>query len=145
MKNSATSETPDTAARLRRAITRLNRRLRQSSLGGISPAQASMLAVVNKLGSPSLGDLAVAEQIQPPSVTRMVRTLADAGWVVTTEDEHDRRCTRVSLTPAGHREVREIRERKNEFLAQKLRALSPTDQARVEELVALLEQLLGDQ
>ena len=104
-----------------------------------------MLAVVNKLGSPSLGDLAVAEQIQPPSVTRMVRTLADAGWVLTSEDEHDRRCTRVSLTPAGRREVREIRERKNEFLAQKLRALAPADQERVEELVALLEQLLGDQ
>ena len=148
MKNSATPDTPDTpdtAARLRRAITRLNRRLRHSSLGGISPAQASMLAVVNKLGSPSLGDLAVAEQIQPPSVTRMVRTLADAGWVLTSEDEHDRRFTRVSLTPAGRREVREIRERKNEFLAQKLRALAPADQERVEELVALLEQLLGDQ
>ncbi len=122
----------------------MNRRLRQSALGGVSPAQASMLAVINALGSPSLGDLATAEQIQPPSVTRMVRTLVDAGWVTTTDDEVDRRCTRVALTAAGRREVAEIRQRKNEFLVERIAQLSPDDRTNVRPLVELLEHLLGD-
>ena len=50
----------ETAARLRRSVTRLNRRLRQNSLADVSPAQASMLATIEKLVKPTLGDLAKA-------------------------------------------------------------------------------------
>jgi len=139
MKNVDTNET---AARLRRSITRLNRRLRQSSLGGTSPAQASLLASVDKLGSPSLGDLAVAEQIQPPSVTRLVRSLEDAGLILCSPDANDRRCTRVSLTSKGRAEVVAIRARKTEFLESRLAKMSDEEQRRLGELVELLEYLL---
>ena len=61
------------AARLRVAVTRLNRRLRQQSLAGLSPAQASALGSINRLGTPTLGELAVAEQVQPPTMTRSGR------------------------------------------------------------------------
>ena len=70
-----TQTTTETAARLRRAITRLHRRLRATSLSGVTPTQASILATLGQLGHPTLGDLAVAEQIQPPSVTRLVRDM----------------------------------------------------------------------
>ena len=136
------SDTNDTAARLRRSITRLNRRLRQSSLGGISPAQASLLATVNKLEAPSLGDLALAEQIQPPSVTKLVRNLEQDGFLMCYPDASDRRCTRVILTILGEKEVKEIRARKTEFLEQRLALLSETDQRRMSELAELLESLL---
>jgi DNA-binding MarR family transcriptional regulator len=138
------SDTSDLAARLRRAVTRLHRRLRQGSLGGISPAQASMLASIEKLELPSLGDLAVIEQIQPPSVTRMVRTLEEAGLITTSPDDEDRRCTRAAITAQGRRELNAIRRRKTEFLEAKLRALSEAEQDRAESLVELLEHLLED-
>ncbi len=135
-------DTNETAARLRRGVTRLNRRLRQSALGGVSPAQASMLSSVEKLGRPSLGDLATREQIQPPSVTRLVRTLEEAGLVELVPDDVDRRSTRVVTTALGRRELSTIRRRKTEFLESRLRALPAQDQARAAELADLLEHLL---
>ena len=71
----------DLAPRLRAAVTRLNRRLRTSSLGGISPAQASALATIEKLGAPALNELAAAEQVRPPSMTRLVDALERDGLV----------------------------------------------------------------
>ena len=133
----------DTAARLRRAVTRMNRRLRQSALGGVSPAQASLLASVDHLGRPTLGDLAAVEQIQPPSVTRLVRQLASDGLIVLVTDDVDRRATRATLTSAGRAELSSIRRRKTEFLESRLRELSPDDQAKVADLVSVLEHLLG--
>ena len=138
----STRDTNETAARLRRSITHLNRRLRQSSLGGISPAQASMLATIEKLATPSLGELATSEQVQPPSVTRIVRTLATKGFITLTNDATDRRCTRAKLTASGRSELSIIRQRKTEFLEAKLRALSAHEQTQAVALVDLLEQLL---
>ncbi len=135
----------DTAARLRRAITRMNRKLRYTSLSGVTPAQASMLASIEQHESPSLGDLALAEQIQPPSVTRLVKDLEEAGLIGTMVDPLDRRCTRVALTALGRKELNVIRQRKTEFLERKLLALSTSDQRRVEELASFLEVLLEDE
>ena len=69
------------ASRLRVAVTRLNRKLRQQALAGLSPAQASALGTVNRLINPTLGELAAAEQVQPPTVTRLVTSLESAGLV----------------------------------------------------------------
>jgi len=134
--------THETAARLRRAVTRLNRRLRASSLGGVSPAQASLLASAENLGQPTLGDLAAAEQIQPPSVTRLVQSMELAGLIVTSPDPDDRRSTRVRVTAAGRRELASIRRRKTEFLERTLMTLSEADRRRADQLVEFLELLL---
>jgi DNA-binding MarR family transcriptional regulator len=139
-----TAQTNETAARLRRAITRLNRRLRHSSLGGISPAQASMLESIEKGTNPSLGDLAVAEQMKPPSVTRVVQSMQELGLIICTPDPDDRRCTRVQLSPLGRKEIAAIRRRKTEFLEQKLLSLSVGDQRKAQDLAAFLERLLED-
>ncbi|MGA7833789.1 MAG: MarR family transcriptional regulator [Acidimicrobiales bacterium] len=137
--------TSDTAARLRRAVTRMNRKLRYSSLGGVSPAQASMLASIDKLTSPSLGDLAIAEQIQPPSVTKIVKDLVRDGLVTTVADPFDRRSTRVQLSVLGRKELNLIRQRKTEFLERKLLSLSTSDRRKAEELLTFLETLLEDE
>jgi DNA-binding MarR family transcriptional regulator len=136
--------TNETAARLRRAVTRLNRRLRHSSLGGISPSQASLLASIENLGNPSLGELAIAEQVQPPSITHLVRSMQDADLISRQCDSDDRRCTRVQLTAKGRREIAAIRQRKTEFLEEKLRSMSASDRRKVEELVGFLEKLMED-
>src|SRR5271167_4698033 len=106
----------EVAGRLRIAVNRLQRRLRQESLGGLSPAQASALGSVSRHGNPTLGELAAIEQIQPPSMTRIVAHLADAGMVTRVADANDRRSVRVRVTPAGERVLAQIRTRKNAFL-----------------------------
>lgn len=136
--------TLDTPSRLRRVITQANRRLRQSSLGDISPAQASMLGTIEKIGAPSLGEIATVEQIQPPSVTRLVATLVDKGLVTRTVDATDRRSQRVTLTSRGKKELQRIRERKTEFLEQRIGALTPQQQQELARSLAVLEHLFGD-
>ena len=116
------------ASRLRLSINRLHRLLRQESLAGLSPAQASALGAVNRLGSPTLGELASIEQVQPPTMTKIVASLADAGMVTRVTDAADRRSARVCITPAGKRSMAE---------------LSPEEQAGAAALVDLLEHLVG--
>lgn len=140
-----TVTTNETAARLRQSITRLNRRLRSSALGGISPTQASMLGSVDVLENPSLGDLATAEQIQPPSVTVIVRSLEAAGLITRTVDSDDRRCVRVHTTALGRKEMALIRRRKTEFLERRLSLLSQEDQRTAARVASFLETLLEDE
>jgi DNA-binding MarR family transcriptional regulator len=131
------------ASRLRLSINRLHRLLRQESLAGLSPAQASALGAVNRLGNPTLGELAAIEQVQPPTMTRIVANLADAGMVTRITDAADRRSARVRITPAGKRSLERIRTLKNAFLTRRLAELSPEEQARAVDLVDLLEHLVG--
>jgi DNA-binding MarR family transcriptional regulator len=131
------------ASRLRLSVNRLHRLLRQESLAGLSPAQASALGAVNRLGSPTLGELASMEQVQPPTMTKIVATLADAGMVTRVTDASDRRSARAHITPAGKRTLERIRTLKNAFLTRRLAELSPKEQAGAADLVALLEHLVG--
>ena len=132
----------EVASRLRIAVNRLQRRLRQQSLGGLSPAQASALASVHRHGNPSLGELAALEQVQPPTMTRIVANLADAGMVTREADAKDRRSARVRLTPAGERALERMRTLKNAFLLRRLEELDTDEQRHAADLVALLEHLL---
>ena len=132
------------AARLRVAVTRLNRKLRQQALAGLSPAQASALGTVNRLINPTLGELAAAEQVQPPTVTRLVTSLESAGLVARETDRIDRRVVRVTITAEGRRNLQRIRSLKNAFLTRRLAALDPTEMARAEKLTRLLEHLVAD-
>ena len=134
----------EVASRLRIAVNRLQRRLRQESLGGLSPAQASALGSVNRHGSPTLGELAAIEQVQPPTMTRIVASLSEAGMVSRVADANDRRSARVRITPAGERALESMRTRKNAFLLRRLAELDPDEQRHAAELVELLEHLLEE-
>ena len=135
-------EDEEVASRLRSAVNRLQRRLRQEALGGLSPGQASALGSVRRLGQPTLGELAAVEQVQPPSMTRIVAALSDAGMVRREADPTDRRSARVRITPAGERALERMRTAKNAFLQRRLAELGPDAQVQAAELVALLEHLL---
>lgn len=103
-----------------------------------------MLESIEKRTNPSLGDLAVAEQMKPPSVTRIAQTMQEAGLIILVPDLEDRRCTRVQLSPLGRKEIAAIRRRKTEFLEKKLLSLSGTDQHKADDLVTFLERLLEE-
>jgi DNA-binding MarR family transcriptional regulator len=132
------------AARLRLAVTRLARRLRHQVAGPVTPSQVSALATVERLGSPTLGELAASEQVQPPSMTKMVVGLEAAGLVVRQEDDADRRVVRVTLTAEGRRTVLRSRSLRTAYLVRRLRRLSDAERASLEDVVALLEGLVDE-
>lgn len=134
----------DLAPRLRSVVTRLNRRLRANSLGHVSPAQGSALAMIDRLGAPALSELAAAEQVRPPSMTRIVDALEADGLVARKVDDVDRRCQRVTLTTAGRRELASIRRRKTAFLEERLGKLDEDDRRTVERALAILERVAED-
>src|SRR5271166_2862984 len=110
----------EVAARLRVAVNRLYRRLQRESLAGLSPAQASALGAAKRLGSPTLGELALAEQVQPPTMTRLVASMTAAGLLTRHPDAVDRRVVRVRLTPEGRRVLGRIASRKEAVLTRTL-------------------------
>ena len=133
------------AARLRVAITRLNRRLRQQSLAGLSPAQASALGTVNRRDGLTLGEVAAAEQVQPPTATRLVSSLEGAGLVARVNDDVDGRVVRVKISAEGRRALERIRMLKNAYLRRRLAALDPAERELTETLTSLLEHLVVDE
>ena len=144
VKDAGPAADEELASRLRVAVTRLNRKLRQQALAGLSPAQASALGTVSRLANPTLGELAAAEQVQPPTVTRLVKSLESAGLVARETDSVDRRVVRVKITAEGRRTLQRIRTSKNAFLARRLDALDPTERAQAAALTRLLEHLVAD-
>lgn len=132
------------ATRLRIAVARLHRRLRQQSLAGLSPSQASALGSVNRLGAPTLGELAEVEQVQPPTVTRLVSAMEGAGLVSRFGDPSDRRITRLRVTPEGRRSLQRVHRLKNAYLERRLTLLGPGRHDDVVRLVELLEELIDE-
>src|SRR5258706_15790939 len=90
-------------SRLRMALARLARRLREEAMAvdDVTPSQISAMSSLLDLGAATLGELAAAERIQPPSMTRIVARLEEAGFVSRVTDPTDRRFVRGSLTPAA--------------------------------------------
>lgn len=129
------------AARLRLATTRLRRRLRRETEGGLSPSSISALSSVVRLGPVGLSELAEVEQVRPPTMTRVAAGLEELGLVVRHRGD-DRRRAYLEATAAGRRLVQRNQRRKNAYLARRLRELSPAEVAALEQGVAIIEQLL---
>src|SRR2546429_9290388 len=89
--------------RLRVALARLARRLRKHELAGLTPTQLAALATVERSGPMRLGDLAAAEGIAPPPLTRLVAPLEESGLVRRHADPQERPASTPALTPPGHR------------------------------------------
>jgi DNA-binding MarR family transcriptional regulator len=142
---STTSIRPaELASQLRLAVMRLSRRLRQHAPEDITPSQLSALSVVVRDGRLTLSQLADAERVAPPTVTRVVDALVQKGLVTRTVSEDDRRVARVEATPDGVALVEQIRRRRDAYLARHLRALSPDDVALLARAATLLERLTED-
>lgn len=136
--------TPDLATRLRLVVTRLARRLRQQAGAPLSPTQAAVLATVERRGPLTLGELAHAERVRPPTVTASVRRLEGRALIRRQRDHDDRRVVRVEITTAGRRLLAEIRTRKRAYLEQRLGALPARDQATLTRAASILERVLEE-
>ncbi|HEX9991746.1 MAG TPA: MarR family transcriptional regulator [Acidimicrobiales bacterium] len=139
-----TVDTAELAARLRLAVTRLARRLRQQAGSGLTPSMTAALASVERAGSPTIGALAAAEQVSAPTMSVVVGKLEEQGLVARETDAADRRVTRVRITAEGRRSLNRARTRKNAYLSRRLRALDPEDLAVLERAAEVLERLAAE-
>jgi DNA-binding MarR family transcriptional regulator len=129
------------AARLRVAVARLARQLRQRTMGGLTPSQLSCLTSVEQMEPVRLADLAAREAVAPPTLTRIVAALIELGMVERQPDPDDARAALITATGTGHDALRSIREERTAFLVDRLHALPDEDQRRLPSLVDLLEHL----
>ena len=129
------------SSQLRLAVLRLSRRLRQQAVGDITASQVSALASIAKHGELSLGTLASIERIAPPSMTRIAASLEAQGLVVRRSDEADRRVARMAISDSGRAVLDEIRNRRDAYLAVRIRDLSEEDRDLLAKAVPLLERL----
>ncbi len=136
-----TSDEAEQAARLRVAIARLARQLRQRTMGGLTPSQLSCLISVELLQPVRLAELAAREAVAPPTLTRIVAVLVDVGLIERQADPDDARAALITTTAVGRDALQVVRAERNAFLFERLHALAEQDRARLPQLVGLLEQL----
>jgi len=133
------------AAELRLAVMRLARRLRQQAPADVTPSMLSALTVVERLGPITLGDLAGFERVRPPTMTRIVARLEEDGMVEREPDESDGRVTRIRLSSAGRKLISKNRTRKDAYLADRLRQLSPRERSRLQGGIEVIQRLLDEE
>ena len=127
------------------AIHALRHVRRDDAATGVPPAQLSALSVLVFGGPRTLGELAAAEQVRPPTMTRIVQALEADGLVRRDRDRDDARVHRLRATAKGRRVMQRGRERRVERLAALLERLTPGDVARVREAAELVERALAQQ
>jgi len=132
------------AAGLRLAVMRLARRLRQLADAGITPSMLSALSSVERLGPTTLGDLAAAEKVQPPTMTPIVARLEAERLVRREVDQADRRVARITLSRQGRQLLERSRSRKTAYLAKRLSKLTPEERDVVRRSVDILERFVSE-
>ena len=139
----ARSRSSVVAERLHRASLRLLRLLRLEDVqAGIAPARSSALSVLVFAGAKTLGELAAAETVRPPTMSRVVAALVRAGLVARRADAGDGRRVILTPTPAGRRLMLAGRDRRVRRLDGLLRRLSAEEIATLDRAAALIEGLL---
>jgi DNA-binding MarR family transcriptional regulator len=116
---------------------------RVDAASGLPAAQLSALSVVVFGGPLSLGALASAEQVRPPTMSRVVGALEAAGLVTRAPDPADARSVLVTATRAGRRLLDEGRRRRVEALADRLATLDDAERAALHAAAPALVRLSG--
>jgi DNA-binding MarR family transcriptional regulator len=132
------------AARLKLTVGRLVRQLRRYGAANVGPGALSALATLHRCGPMRLGDLAAREAVAPPTLSRIVAALEEAGYVDREVDPRDRRAVQVRVTPAGAAVVLGVGEARTGELATRVRSLPPESLATLAAALPVLETLTAD-
>src|SRR5688572_11850801 len=134
----------DVADRLHSGAIHLLRRVRRTDpQTGVSAAQLSALSVL--MGGPrTLGELAAAEQVRPPTMTKLVQELEREGLASRDRDPEDARVVRVRSTAKGQRILQRGREMRITELERRLRGLDAEELATLERAVGIIERVVRD-
>ena len=131
------------ASELRLSVMRLRRRLagERHPDNELSINQMGVLGVLARRGALTVGELAAAEKVQPPSMTRTVNCLEESGDVVRRPHETDGRQVVVQLSEQGRGRLLADRDRRDAWLARRLRDLTPEERAVLRQAAPILADL----
>jgi DNA-binding MarR family transcriptional regulator len=131
------------AAELHSAAIHLLRKLRrEDDSSGLNAPRLSALSVIVFGGPISLGDLAAAEQVRPPTMSRIVNALEEQSLVLRTRSADDARSILLTPTPAGRKLLLAGRERRVRALARGIAALESKDRAALEAASPILQRVI---
>jgi DNA-binding MarR family transcriptional regulator len=135
------------ATALRISVSRLARRLRVERTSGsmpeaeLSDTQFAALSALERHSAMTPRELAGHEKVQPPSMTRVIAVLEDRGFVTRAPHPADRRQVVLTVTEEGRAVVLRARRRRDEWLAKRLRELTPQERATLRAAAPILEKL----
>jgi DNA-binding MarR family transcriptional regulator len=135
---------PEISSRVRLAVGRLHRRLRQLVPTGVTQSRLSALSTVDASGPLSIGALAAAEGVAASTMTRLVDSLEGDGLVARISDATDRRVARIQATERGSRLLRDLRTEADHHVADRLAALTPEDLEQLAWALGILEWIAED-
>ena len=144
MSSRARPDRLEVANRLHSAAIHLLRRARRVDAESHLPApQLSALSVIVYGGPITLGALAAAEQVRPPTMTKLVAAMEAGGLIEREPDEADRRVVRIRATARGKRLLEEGRDRRIAVIAEALAGLPDTDVKAIAEALDAIEKVAG--
>jgi DNA-binding MarR family transcriptional regulator len=131
------------ASALRGSVARLGRRLRSEREEGadLGLGSLSALGLLYREGPLTVGQLAERDRVQPPSMTRTVNCLVEGGYAERRRHETDGRQVLVEISDHGRATIERERGRKDAWLAQRLKELTPEERAVLRQAAPLLERL----
>jgi DNA-binding MarR family transcriptional regulator len=145
MRTTADDRLMETAAKLRLAIVRTARRMRQEAGTDLTPTLAAALGTIERKGPITPSELADAERIKRPTATRTAAQLEERGLIVRAPDPADGRVSLLSISAEGRALLKRVRSRKNAYLARGLRDFDEEDLRTLDHAAEVLERLLeGD-
>jgi DNA-binding MarR family transcriptional regulator len=130
------------AIQIRDAITRVNRRLRQTRpIGELTIAQISALQSLDAAGALTPRELAEAERVQPPTMTRIVARLEERSLVQRTPHPTDGRQVILAPSPLGRELLVEYQRVRDEWLANRIAGLTDADREALRRAAEILVRL----
>jgi DNA-binding MarR family transcriptional regulator len=143
MANKSSKDAQKVAEQLHSAAIHLLRKLRREDAeSGLNAPRLSALSVVVFAGPLTLGDLAAAEQVRPPTMTRIVDALVEQKLVTRKKSEQDGRNTLIAATAAGKTLLLEGRERRVRALARQIAALNAPDRTALRQAAEILKRVV---
>jgi DNA-binding MarR family transcriptional regulator len=137
-----TTDPAPLADHLRLSVGRLARRLRQQSLGGLTPSQRSVLSTLSRHGPVPMSRLAELESISRPAATRITDRLEEKRLVERRPHPDDRRSAMVEITQGGVSLLEEGRRERTAFLARRLAGLPVEERRKLAEAIEVLDALV---
>jgi DNA-binding MarR family transcriptional regulator len=136
----------DLADRLHSTAIHLLRQVRvQDSATGLAPARISALSVLVFGGAMSLNRLAQAEQVRPPTMSRIVDALESDGLARRTVNPEDRRAVVIEATERGTAILWRGRKRRVKFLARHLSRLSEEERKKIGDAIIAIHKAMARQ
>ncbi|TSD96626.1 MarR family transcriptional regulator [Skermania sp. ID1734] len=131
------------ASDLSLAVVRLTRHLRgRRAASQVSLTQLSALATLSRYGDMTPGALATRERVQPPSMTRVIASLADVGLVERRPHPTDGRQIIVSLSDAGQALIADEESAREAWMTEQLSSLDEAQLRTLQDAVTIISDIV---